>query len=457
MKKIYALALGLLLAGVPQTGSAQFFKKLGEVLNEVDKALGEDTSNKENNTSGTTATGVKANTNTASNGQIHQGNYNKNNLKSVLPRRTSATKLVSYDGSTPEVGAYSDGLAYVRTGGTKGGYFMDAQGNKVFDYNNGYTSGLPAFSSGRFIYSSKMNEITLLDTKGQVVKKIPRVLSYTQFVDGVAALKVDVPGKPFSKTYVMHINTNGDFIFKNLNCEAGLENLKPASPLRENRAAVYNYVTKCWGYRDADGKVAIAPKFVEAKDFSDGLALVAVKDDNGTRKWGYIDTTGVFVISPKYTKLPGSFSDGLAPVVNKERKCFFIDKTGNIVSKAYDLVTEFHNGYAMVEEYGKPTQVINTKFETVAYIPFVRNFSYPFPCDGTEAKTGFIWKGEDVYFGEALVSPLGDMVLYPVDVPFENGYAPCNMKSFQSADDKEHTGLINRQGEFVVEFVPNEF
>jgi len=159
-----------LLAGVPQTGSAQFFKKLGEVLNEVDKALGEDAS-KKGNASEATATGGKANTNTTSNGQIHQGNYHKNNLKSVLPHRTSATKLVSYDGSTPEVGAYSDGLAYVRTGGTKGGYFMDAQGNKVFDYNNGYTSGLPAFSSGRFIYSAKMNEITLLDTKGQVVKK----------------------------------------------------------------------------------------------------------------------------------------------------------------------------------------------------------------------------------------------------------------------------------------------
>ena len=68
-----------------------------------------------------------------------------------------------------------------------------------------------------------------------------------------------------------------------------------------------------------------------------------------------------------------------------------------------------------------------------------------------------IWKGEDVYFGEALVTPLGDMVLYPVDVPFEEGYAPCNMRTFQSTDDKEHTGLINRQGEFVVEFVPNEF
>lgn len=456
MKKIYALALGLLLAGVPQTGSAQFFKKLGEVLNEVDKALGEDTSKKEN-ASETAAAGAKTSTNTASNGQIHQGNYHKNNLKSVSPRRTSATKLVSYDGDTPRVGAFSDGLAYVQTGGTKGGYFMDAQGNKVFDYHNGNLVGLPAFSSGRFIYCAKMNEITLVDTKGQVVKKIPRVLSYTQFVDGVATLKVDVPAKPFSKTYVMHINTNGDFIFKNLNCEAGLENLKPASPLRENRAAVYNYPAKRWAYRDANGKVVIAPKFTEAKDFSDGLALVAVKDDNGTQKWGYIDTTGVFVIAPKYTRLPGSFSDGLAPVVNKERKCFFIDKTGNIVSKAYDLVTEFHNGYAIVEEYGKPTQVINTKFETVAYIPYMRNFSYPFPCDGTEATSDFIWKGEDVYFGEALVTPLGDMVLYPVDVPFEEGYAPCNMRTFQSTDDKEHTGLINRQGEFVVEFVPNEF
>lgn len=457
MRKIYVLAMGLLLAGLPQTGSAQFFKKLGEVLNEVDKALGEDTA-KKTETSGEAVSGANRNQAAPQNGKIHVANYNKFQLKSVAPRRTPATKLIPYDGNTPQVGAFSDGVAYVRTGGEKGGYFMDAQGNKIFDYSVGYSNALPAFSSGRLITHNGMNsELKIWNTKGEVVKKISNVLSYTQFVDGVATLKVKGPSKPFFETYIMYINTEGDFIFKDLYCKSTMENLKPASPLRENRSAFYDYPKKLWGYRNADGKVVIPPAFVEAKEFSEGLALVAIKDDNGTQKWGYVDSTGVFAIAPMYTRLPGSFSDGLAPVVNKERTCFFIDKTGKIVSKGYRRVTEFHHGYAMVVEDGKEPQVINTKFETLSYTPNTHNLSYQYPCDAGELTSDFIWRGEDVYYGEAWVTPLGDMILYPVDQPFNEGYAPCNMTSYQSPDEKEHTGLINRKGEFVVEFVPNEF
>ena len=65
------------------------------------------------------------------------------------------------------------------------------------------------------------------------------------------------------------------------------------------------------------------------KDFSDELALVKTNVE-GTSKWGYINTSGAFTIQPVYTIEPGSFKDGFAPVINKEHKTFYIDKSGKI-------------------------------------------------------------------------------------------------------------------------------
>lgn len=453
MRKIYVFVLGLLLAGVPQTGSAQFFKKLGKVLEEVDKALDDGSSKTETSGAKTPEAGAPASV--GQGGEIHRGNYHKTKLKTVVPRRTSATRLITYTGTLPKVGPFADGLAYVRVEGGDG-YFMDAQGNKVFSYNMGYMDDMPVFSCGRLItLNVRTHEAKILDTKGKVVKVIPQILRHTQFVDGVAVVEVKVPVKNYWKTYVAHINTEGEFVFKNLTCEVSMENLKPVSPLRENRAAFYDYAKKCWGYRDAEGKMVVQPSFVVAKDFSDGLALVAVSDGNSGMKWGYIDATGAFVIQPSFDKMPGSFSDGLAPVSVKESRtrCCFIDKTGRKVSKSYLYGTEFHNGYAMVRDEENGRRVINTRFETVAIGPDVSDLDYPFPCFGEEVNTDIVWKDKDIYLWETLVTPLCDMVLHPVSSPFNEGYAPCNMAHYQSADGQEHAGLINRKGEFVWEFV----
>lgn len=454
MRKIYVFALGLLLAGVPQTGSAQFFKKLGKVLEEVDKAL-DDGSSKKEEVSGTKTPEANTQASVAQGGEIHRGNYHKTKLKTVVPCRTPATKLIPYTGTIPQIGPFADGLAYVRPGGDQGGYFMDVQGNKVFSYDMGFMGDMPVFSCGRFVtLNSRTHEAKILDTKGQVVKVIPKVMDYTQFVDGVAALTVKVQFKNYWETYVMYINTDGEYIFKNLICKATMENLKPVSPLRENRAAYYDYPKQRWGYRDAEGKVVVQPSFVAAKDFSDGLALVAVSDGSSGVKWGYIDATGAFVIPPSYDKMPGSFSGGLAPVAVKEQRmvCYYIDKTGKRVSQPYQYATEFHNGCALVAEEGK-RKVLNTRFETIAYGPEASDLDYPFPCYGEEVNTDITWKDKDVYLWETLVTPQCDMVLHPVSSPFNEGYAPCNMAHYQSPDEQEHAGLINRKGEFVWEFV----
>ncbi|HOY06268.1 MAG TPA: WG repeat-containing protein [Saprospiraceae bacterium] len=64
-----------------------------------------------------------------------------------------------------------------------------------------------------------------------------------------------------------------------------------------------------YGFIDTQGKILIKPAFREAENFREGLA--AVMDAN--RKWGYIDTLGNLVIPFKYDEAD-EFSSGTAKV-----------------------------------------------------------------------------------------------------------------------------------------------
>lgn len=386
--------------------------------------------------------------------KVHNANFDPTLLKSFVPRVTSQTKKISYSGTTPMVSSFSEGIAYVSIGNTSG-YYIDSLGNKLFDFEKGYGSA-PLFSNGvLMVHNSMKSEAMILNKKGEVIKKLFNVTKCTPFVDGVAAVTVGVRGKIGMDYYNTYINTKGEFLFEDLVFRSTLENLKTPSPLKENRAAFYDYQKKLWGYRDAKGKVVIPAVLLEAKDFSEGVALISMKDKNGTQKWGYIDSIGKFVIDLKYTKEPGSFSNGLAVVVNKENKCFFINKQGEIVSKAYSGATDFHNGLAVIMDEQWDKFIVNTRFEVVSV--FNPRFSNKLSCPYPYGSGNIVWKGNDLYVEGTLLSSLGDMLITYLNEPFEGGYAPCYLRSHNSPDDKEHVGFINRKGEFVLEFVESEF
>ena len=56
-----------------------------------------------------------------------------------------------------------------------------------------------------------------------------------------------------------------------------------------------------WGYLDAKGEVAIAPRFKEAGFFENGYAPCS--DANGL--WGVVDVKGVWVVAPRYGQVGG--------------------------------------------------------------------------------------------------------------------------------------------------------
>jgi len=55
-----------------------------------------------------------------------------------------------------------------------------------------------------------------------------------------------------------------------------------------------------WGYRSPDGEVDLAPRFLDAGSFRDGLAVVGVGEDYGRIRFGVIDRQGNPVIPAEY-------------------------------------------------------------------------------------------------------------------------------------------------------------
>ena len=449
--RILATLLFVCCLSMPYEANAQFLKKLGKALDKVDKALGSTSSE----TSQSGQAQEQKTSSTGKGGQLHMATYGTENAKPSMLHRTSQTKLITVD-NLPSITEFSDGAAYVSEGGGKNGYYIDTLGNKLFDFISGYQSA-PKFNKGAMIYKGRTDAF-ILNKKGETISKIPNVLTVTDFTkDGIAAITVGAPSQKVRGMldhYNIFINTEGKPLFESLVFSPTLDGLKPARLLKNGLAAFYNYQQRKWGYRDATGKIVIPAQFTEAKDFSDGLALVKA-DAGGAPKWGYINTTGTFVIQPIYTKEPGSFNSGYAPVRDKEGKVFYIDKTGKIVTKALESGTAFHNGYAIVRD-----EYLYIMSAELKYVAVFENHYFQIPYQNFEdnnTDADLQWNGNDIYIKGSLVTPYGDILISYVSGFFEGNYAPCYMASFRAADKQVHSGFVNRKGEYIVEFVESQF
>lgn len=121
-------------------------------------------------------------------------------------------------------------------------------------------------------------------------------------------------------------------------------------PYTEGLAAVK--IGGKWGYVNEKGEIVIAPQFVSAFPFSEGLAYVRI--DRFFNDIGYINKNGEFVIKPNFNG-GQSFSEGLACVQDeKTGKWGYIDKTGSYVIKPQFEYSgdEFREGLAAVRVNG---------------------------------------------------------------------------------------------------------
>lgn len=113
------------------------------------------------------------------------------------------------------------------------------------------------------------------------------------------------------------------------------------------RMCVAKFCENDVGFIDKTGKVIIPPDLSNAEDFSEGLAHITRND-----KESFIDKSGKVVIEVPDDHSASSFREGRAVVSSPEsadkQRCWYINKTGKVVSAKYYLCEDFYGGLARV-------------------------------------------------------------------------------------------------------------
>lgn len=222
-----------------------------------------------------------------------------------------------------------------------------------------------------------------IDQSGNVVVdfKYDRTSTFSEGY-GLVTIK-----KPEKKIYL--INAKAEIVFEIP------ENISRMNPFSQGLAVVKDKESRLYGYMDTKGEIVIPFKYSTAKNFSEGLAKVEYKDQQGNRLKGYIDTTGNLVFkADKWLK--GNFHDGLAHIRTVKNDKFvygFIDKSGKVVIEPrFRKIAPFSEGYAFAKENDK-ILMINKKGEPVITFDFETGNHDKFPMfsDGY-AKLYYKWK-----------------------------------------------------------------
>jgi hypothetical protein len=104
-----------------------------------------------------------------------------------------------------------------------------------------------------------------------------------------------------------------------------------------------------FNFTDKKGKLISAQKFLDIKEFSEGLA--AVKTEKG---WGYLGKSGKLVIEPQFDSAE-SFSEGLARVERSGRFGYINSAGAFVIEPQFQSAGSFSEGFALVGQYNDKT------------------------------------------------------------------------------------------------------
>ncbi len=277
---------------------------------------------------------------------------------------------------------FSEGLARVEINGKVG--YINKQGKLVIepkfqqDSDTGFSEGLAAvklFIEEGTGLTRQIKYLTgYINKEGSFVIQ-PQFIYGGPFKDGMARIKSIRGVEKYG-----YIDKSGKVVVPS--------QFPQAFDFSEGLAMVMVYAdqenqVKKVGYIDKTGKLLIEPTFDDPLTmtlgpsrlheaftyditgtegvFSEGLASVRVKG-----KFGFINRAGQMVIAPQFVHA-GMFKEGLAPVsikTERRRMYGFIDHTGKfIIQPQYDFAREFNNGLAVVS-------VMNSRgeFDKIGYI-----------------------------------------------------------------------------------------
>jgi WG containing repeat len=201
--------------------------------------------------------------------------------------------------------------------------------------------------------------------------------------------------------------------------------------VQSSETAKYLFINKA-------GKIVIdASGYESVGSFSEGLAAVL----DPRKGWGFIDKTGAVVIQPRFES-SASFRDGLAPVVLAGR-WGFINRTGDLViENQFEWVGGFSEGVAIVQRLPR------TAKQNVAQLPVGRTvaetFTFSTDSSGSELPAD---NGEFLVIdksGKTLVNLTEKGLEIDDEAKFSEGLLGVYSRSLEA------WGYINKSFEFVV-------
>lgn len=245
-----------------------------------------------------------------------------------------------------KVEPFAEGLAPVWLTG-RGWGFIDINGGVViepqFEEVERFSEGLAgARKGGNWGFINKSGEFVIN----------PRFTEIHKFSEDLAVVSTD--------NRMCFIDKQGREVFARDHTELRWKLLGPGV-FSNGLMAVVELQSRKVGFVDRTGEFLIEPMFIEAGNFSEGLARVSVQVRD-EEKLAFIDRAGTVVLPPKFNtdadfeRNSTDFHEGLAsltenlsPTVTEPEKFVYIDTTGNIVLRTdFFYAGPFSEGLAAV-------------------------------------------------------------------------------------------------------------
>lgn len=252
-------------------------------------------------------------------------------------------------------GGFSEGLAAVKVykdNLDKWGY-IDKSGKTVIELQ--FAAAGP-FSEGRAAVGIAEPSWSIdykwgfIDTEGRWIAK-PQYQSAGEFSEGLAAVLmngkvgfIDLQGQ-IAITPQFEPGGTGGCVQKGI---------VGTSRFSEGLAAV-QLKRGMWGFIDRHGNWVIQPAFACAAPFTEGIALIGVREVDGAWRYGYIDKTGAIVIKPQFSSAT-SFAGKLALVtigMTEEEALVQALDSGKPQSQIGKEMNDFKEKFAYIDRTGK--------------------------------------------------------------------------------------------------------
>lgn len=399
--------------------------------------------------------------------------------KTPRPHLTPQTRFLNKKVDFNLLPLISEGIFYIQEYNRSIGYsayygFWTIDGKRLFPaIYEGFTKGQPHFDSGACVVKAtgtRRHSPVILYADGTTKSLSHEWTNMTQFHDGVAMVLENIDKRVLN---IFYINTKGERIWPHLannNTKSGT--VLEMRYIRDGLRAYYSNPDRAWGFLNADGSIAIKPRFLQVRDFHCGYALAIVKGTSGN-KAVYIDKKGNVLLelpgdatTLQYAHNLSDISDGYyLKHAGFDNPATFYNLQGE-AAKSYPAASAFADGNAffLAEKYGNDVFVVNSNFDITG--------RWPFPTSDSE---GF--QGERITFAEEVpyytydryvtINTAGEPVMWqPKPMLSENmlgqfspdGFAAAQSEFVDPENPNEtivYTGYIDTEGRYRVVFSEN--